>query len=159
VVDGKTGITTASDADAINPRRSRPSPVKRRKMDKAMMHILIYVILSAAYLLLSGAPLRVHVLSLGILFLVIPVSTCICSRINSTWKRAVLSFVFATICFLIWDATAHLVIVKARFLEIIKSRPWVYPVIGVVVGTFVYVVSYLRSGLNQGDAPDQKAVR
>ena len=27
--------------------------VKQRKMDKAMMHILIYVILSAAYLLLS----------------------------------------------------------------------------------------------------------
>ncbi len=99
-----------------------------------MTAILIYVILSGLYLLLSGAPFRVHVLSLALLFLAFPVSTWVCSIVTSPLKRAGLSLLCAMVCFLVWDATAHFVIAKAEFLEIIRNRPWAYPVVGLILG-------------------------
>ncbi len=117
-------------------------------MNKIMIPVLIYVILAAAYLLVSGAPLRVHFLSLVILFLVVPVSPWLCSMARSSSRRFASSFLCATVSLLIWDSTQQLVIVKAEFLEILRYRPWVYPVVAAILGTFIYAVPYLSTPLN-----------
>lgn len=122
---------------------------KRLKiMNRITVPILIYIVLSAAYLLISGAPLRVHVLSLAILFLAVLVSPLFCSEVKNRIKRLGLSFLCAVVCFLIWDSTAQIVIVKAEFLEIMKDRPWVYLVVGVILGAFIFSVAHLMLVLN-----------
>jgi uncharacterized membrane protein YhfC len=96
----------------------------------------------------GGAPLRVHVLSLAILFLAVPVSPWLCSKLKNPIRRLGLSLICAVVCFFIWDSTAQVVIVKAEFIEILKDRPWVYLIVGVVLGAFIFAITQLIIALN-----------
>jgi hypothetical protein len=127
-------------------------------MRKIIIPILIYLILATVYLLQSGAPLRVHALSLLLLFFAVPLSTWLCSGVRSPTRRLILVFPCAALCFFIWDSTAQFVIAKAEFLDILRYRPWLYPLVAGPLGGFIHLISYMSDPPNkpvEGDARKQ----
>ena len=74
-------------------------------------------------------------------------------KLKNPIRRLGLSFICAAICLFAWDGTAQFVIVNAEFLEILKNRPWAYPITGAVLGGLIFAVTQLIIALNKRVQP------
>jgi hypothetical protein len=86
----------------------------------------MYALLSATYLILSGAPARVHVLSLATLAVAFLVPSIWATHFSHRAPRLAICGLFAIAAMLLWDASAHFVIVKAEPFSILLSNAWLY---------------------------------
>ncbi|HUN54420.1 MAG TPA: hypothetical protein VMU29_04620 [Smithella sp.] len=116
-------------------------------MKKIIIPFLIYIILACADILFSGAPLRVHVLSLAVLFIAVPVSPLLCGMVKTFSLRIISCFLCALLSLLIWDSTAQLVLSKGEFLFMLKYYPWIYPIDVAILGAFIFLISFINERL------------
>ena len=106
--------------------------VRRLRMRRYLIPSIVYLALSAVYLGLSNAPVRVHALSLAVLVVAFLVPSIWSTYLHSWRKRVIVSSIFALLAILAWDATAHLVITKAEPFSILFQSGWPY-LVGVLV--------------------------
>lgn len=111
-------------------------------MKKIIIPIVGYVLLGVLYILSSGAPLRVHAVSLAVLAVGFLVPSLWGAQLSSQKIRGLVCILFAAVAMLIWDGTAHFVIVKAEPFSILRDTPWAY-----LLGIFILVVASFAAGL------------
>jgi hypothetical protein len=97
------------------------------------MTILRYVlpsgmaaILVGVYFALSGAPNRVHFLSVPCFLLAFLVPSLIAPTPTAFRRRWPILVATILVAEIIWDGTAHLVILKAEPFLILRNAPWFY---------------------------------
>ncbi|WP_139250226.1 hypothetical protein [Hydrocarboniphaga daqingensis] len=95
-------------------------------MRKITIPVIAYMALSLVYFSQSGAPIRVHTLSLAVLAVAFLIPSVWSAHIGRSRGRLVVCGLCAFFGMLAWDATAHLVIAKAEQFSILLSTPWLY---------------------------------
>ena len=82
-----------------------------------------FLVIAAAYLLCSGAPVRVHVLSLGIAALGILLPSVLAARM-ATWRSRFLACAgCALAATVLWDGTSHFVIANTEPFSVLRGNP------------------------------------
>jgi Mn2+/Fe2+ NRAMP family transporter len=114
-------------------------------MRQFLIPLIVFAILAVVYLAISGAPQRVHVLSIAVLFLGIPVSVWVCTAFSTKKARMISAVVSANLVGLCWDSTAYFVLSKGDFLFMLRFNPWLYLIISVLLGTVIYVLAVASS--------------
>jgi hypothetical protein len=111
-------------------------------MRKVLIPLAVYALLTMVYLSLSGAPLRVHVLSLSVLALAFLVPSIWAAHVlhRAAWLAICCMFAIAAMVF--WDASAHLVIVKAEPFFILRSNGWLYLIGSVILVSLSFGVAW-----------------
>ena len=118
-------------------------------MRSFLVPISIFIALSTAHLLVSGAPLRVHVLSIVILALAFLVPSIWAAHLSQLKARLIVCATCALGAMLAWDATAHLVITKAEPFFILRGSSWLYVVGCLVLVAASFSASWLASPPNK----------
>lgn len=114
-------------------------------MKRLVYPAITYLALAATYLMFSNAPVRVHALSLLVLFLALLVPALAASFVQSRSRRLAVCSAFALMALLLWDASAQMVIVKAAAFSILLGAPYLY-LGGLLVLTLLsYTVAWLAA--------------
>ena len=121
-------------------------------MRKVLIPLVVYALLTMVYLSLSGAPLRVHVLSLSVLAVALLVPSVWAAHVSHRASRLVICCIFAIAAMLFWDASAHFVIVKAEPFFILLNNGWFY-----LIGSVILVS--LSFGVTWAACPPNPAVK
>lgn len=111
-------------------------------MRKVLIPLAVYALFSMVYLSLSGAPLRVHGLSLSLLALAFLVPSVWAAHVSHRASRLIICCMFAIAAIVFWDASARLVIVKAEPFFILHSNGWLYPIGSVILVSLSFGVAW-----------------
>jgi hypothetical protein len=117
-------------------------------MRRILVPISVYAALSLSYFLVSGAPLRVHGMSIAALALGLLVPSLWSAFLSTLRLRVVVSATFALASLVAWDWVAHQVVAKAEPFDIFWSTPWVYLVGPPLLASFSVAVAWLASPPN-----------
>lgn len=105
----------------------------------------LFLLLTAGYLSLSGAPLRVHVLNVLCFAISFWVPASLASTLTELRRRWLPCVLLVLAGMLLWDGTKSVVILKAGSLDILRGAPWIYVVGLVVLGGLVALSAWLGS--------------
>ena len=97
-----------------------------RLLFRALPAASLFAMLATIYLITSGAPLRVHVLSLSCLALAIIPSTYLLGTARPSRNHWIAASGFIALSMLVWDASNWLVILKSEPFEALRYAPFVY---------------------------------
>ncbi len=108
---------------------------------------VVLLLMIALYLLNSGAPIRVHMLSIGCLLVGFYLPSIIAFNIKGLLKHWLMVSICMVASMLIFDATNHYVVYSVEPMMIIKNTPWLYPLgyigLSMLIGTSCYFARYL----------------
>jgi hypothetical protein len=118
-------------------------------MMKLTVSTTVFLALTAAYLLLSGAPLRVHFLNVLCFAIAFWAPASLASTLKELRRRWLLCALLALGGMILWDGTKHVVIMKSGSLDILRATPWGYVVglvaLGALISTSAWIGSLLSS--------------
>ena len=118
-------------------------------MRSFLVPVSIFIALSTVHLLVSGAPLRVHVLSILVLALAFLAPSIWAAHLSQLQARLMVCTACALGAMLTWDATAYIVIAKAEPFFILRSSSWLYVVGCLVLVAASFGASWLASPPNK----------
>jgi len=122
-------------------------------MRKFVVPLTSYAAFGAMSLAFSGAPMRVHVLSLGVLALALLLPSVLAAHLRSYSSRWLVCIVFAFVAMLVWDMTAHHVVLKAEPFFIIRTAPWAYAIAALFFVPLSFCVAWAGSPPNNSFKP------
>ncbi|WP_189484276.1 hypothetical protein [Alishewanella tabrizica] len=104
---------------AGTPTAARPSPMcfalKGNMKPTTVVSVSIFAMLSLTSVLVSGAPLKVHLVNIFCFFLAFVVGAVAAERYKNSMNRLVIWLLSGAAGLLLWDGLSALVIVKAEF--------------------------------------------
>lgn len=122
-------------------------------MRKVAIPVIAYIGLSLVYLVQSGAPLRVHALSLAIFAVAILIPSVWATQFRRSRGRLIVCSLCALVGMLAWDTTAHLVIAKVAQLSILTSTPWLYALGLIALVAISFFTAWVASPPDQAYQP------
>lgn len=119
-------------------------------MRRSLIPTAIFTVVAATYLLVSGAPARVNVVSVGCLALAYWLPAVIAGDFAGLRSRWPIVGGFATFGVVAWDFAGPLVIAKTEPFGIARNTPWAYLLAISFVSVLVALTSLLSSVVNAG---------
>ncbi len=107
----------------------------------------MFAVLGGVYVSLSGAPIRVHALSLGCLAIAFWLPAVIADNPRGLRARAIQSGVLILVGMLVWDGLAGSVITNGQAFAIIRGSPWAYAVGFVTLAALVCMSAALAPAM------------
>jgi hypothetical protein len=116
--------------------------LKRLFIPSVMLLLMI-----ALYLLISGAPIRVHILSIGCLLVGFYLPSILAFNVKGLLKHWLMVSICMVASMLIFDATNHYVVYSVEPMMIFNNTPWLYPLgyigLSLLIGISCYIARYL----------------
>ena len=118
---------------------------------------LLLLLMIGLYLLQSGAPLRVQLLSVACLVGAFWLPAVVAADLKGLRRCAVPCIGLVVAGMLMWDALSGLVIAKVEPFEILRSTPWAYVLGLLCIGIAVLVSAALNSAIMRRASSPHKA--